>query len=129
MSRPAELTRSEGQLEDAALEARGYQRCEHCGKASPLTVSRCRRRTCPAKWNEDGSCEVTETVLAAGRSYLNYVSRKLTARSGCTMRNLRIARIVWAWLSGLIADPRLDPWDELVAVCLLDCRPVPVRGP
>jgi hypothetical protein len=34
-----------------------------------------------AKRNEDGSCEVTETVLAAGRSYLNYVSRKLTARS------------------------------------------------
>jgi hypothetical protein len=82
-----------------------------------------------AKWNEDGSCEVTETVLAAGRSYLNYVSRKLTARSCCTMRNLRIARTVWAWLSGLIEDPGLDPWDELVAVCLLDGRPVPMRGP
>jgi hypothetical protein len=27
-----------------------------------------------AKWKEDGSCEATETVLAAGRSYLNYVS-------------------------------------------------------
>lgn len=47
-----------------------------------------------AKWEEDGSCVVTETVLAVGRSYLNYVSRKLTAKSGCTMRNLRIARIV-----------------------------------
>lgn len=82
-----------------------------------------------AKWKEDGSCEVTETVLAAGRGYLNYVSRKLTAKSGCTMRNLRIARVVWAWLSGLIEDPKLDPWDELVAVCLLDRRPVPVRGP
>ena len=31
-----------------------------------------------AKWKEDGSCEVTETVLAAGCSYLNYVSRRLT---------------------------------------------------
>jgi hypothetical protein len=82
-----------------------------------------------AKWKEDGSCEVTETVLAAGRSYLNYVSRKLTAQSRCTMRNLRIARIVWAWLSGHIEDPGLHPWDELVAVCLLDRRPVPVRGP
>lgn len=28
-----------------------------------------------AKWKKDGSCEVTETVLAAGRSYLNYVNR------------------------------------------------------
>jgi hypothetical protein len=44
------------------------------------------------------------------------------------MRNLRIARTVWAWLSGLIEDPGLDPWDELVAVCLLDGRPVPLRG-
>jgi hypothetical protein len=304
MSRPAELSSSAGQLEDAALGVRGYQRCQHCTKPFPLTVSRCRRRTCPgyaliwardtmrknrenlraygglaamctltppgvdaglvwdrsqcrhdpeercgqrfgckvvpevaALWNErsrgwwselnrvckqradralrrlghhgkgglllyqwelqkrglwhlhfvlglensvervwayeyvtamrelaprygfgfvdskplrrpergeriagyvskylaksdeDGSCEVTETVLAAGRSYLNYVSRKLTAKSGCTMRNLRIARIVWAWLSGLIEDPGLDPWDALVAVCLLDGRPVPVRGP
>jgi hypothetical protein len=53
----------------------------------------------------------------------------LTARSGCTMRNLRIARIVWAWPSGLIEDPGTDPWDGLVAVCLLDRRPVPLRGP
>jgi hypothetical protein len=82
-----------------------------------------------AKWKADGSCEVTETVLTAGRSYLNYVSRKLTGKSCCTMRNLRIARIVWAWLSGHIEDPGLDPWDELIAVCLLDRRPVPVRGP
>jgi hypothetical protein len=42
-----------------------------------------------AKWKEDGSCEVTETVLAAGRSYLNYVSQNLTAKSGCTTRALR----------------------------------------
>jgi len=82
-----------------------------------------------AKWKNDGSCEVTETFLAAGRSYLNYVNRKLTARSRCTMRNLRMARTRWAWLSGLIEDPGLDPWDELVAVCLLDRRPVPSRGP
>ena len=44
-------------------------------------------------------------------------------------KNLRNARRVWAWLSGLIPDPGLDPWDELVAVCLLDRVPVPVRGP
>jgi hypothetical protein len=41
------------------------------------------------------------------------------------MRNPRIARTVW----GLIEDPGLDSWDELVAVCLLDRRPVPARGP
>ena len=82
-----------------------------------------------AKWQEDGSLEITETVKSAGRSLLNYVTVRLTAKSGCTMRNLRLARIVWAWLSGLIDDPGLDPWQELVAVCLLDRRPVPARGP
>jgi hypothetical protein len=82
-----------------------------------------------AKWKEDGTLEITETVKSAGRSLLNYVSLGLTAKSGCTMRNLRLARIVWAWLSGLIEDPGLDPWEELVAVCLLDRLPVPVRGP
>ena len=68
-------------------------------------------------------------MKSAGRSLLNYVNRALTAKSGCTMRNPRLARIVWAWLSGLIDDPGLDPWDELVAVCLLDRLPVPARGP
>jgi hypothetical protein len=82
-----------------------------------------------AKWQEDGTLEITETVKSAGRSLLNYVSLRLTAKSCCTMRNLRLARIVWAWLSGLIDDPGLDPWDELVAVCLLDRSPVPARGP
>jgi hypothetical protein len=82
-----------------------------------------------AKWQEDGTFEITETVKTAGRSLLTYVSRGLTARSCCTMRNLRNARTVWAWLSGLIDDPGLDAWDELVAVCLLDRRPVPMRGP
>ena len=30
--------------------------------------------------------EITETVTAAGRTLLNYVSRNLTAKSGVTMR-------------------------------------------
>jgi hypothetical protein len=295
MSRPAELNGSAGQLEDAALEARGFQRCEHCGKTYPLTVSRCRRRTCPgyavtwardamrknrenlrtygglaamctltppgvdagliwdrsqcgheadercgqrfgckvvpevaalwnkgsrgwwselnrvckqradravkrlghdgkggvllyqwelqkrglwhlhfvvgletavervwayeyvaamrelaprygfgfvdgkplrrperaervagylskylAKWKEDGSCEVTETVLAAGRSYLNYVSRKLTAKSGCTMRVLRNVRIAWAWRAGHLPDDAINPFDLLTGLLLLE---------
>ncbi|MGZ4300534.1 MAG: hypothetical protein ACXVE0_02835 [Gaiellaceae bacterium] len=35
-----------------------------------------------AKWKPDSSMEVTETVQAAGRTLLNFVSRKLTAKSG-----------------------------------------------
>jgi hypothetical protein len=73
---------------------------------------------------------ITENVLAGDLPRLVvYVDRELTLRTGCTMRNLRNARRVWAWLTGLIPDPGLDPWDELVAVCLLDRKPPPVRGP
>jgi hypothetical protein len=49
-----------------------------------------------AKWNADGSFEVAETVKAAGRSLLNYVSRRLTAKCGVTMRVLRDVRLAWA---------------------------------
>ncbi len=82
-----------------------------------------------AKWREDGTLEVSETVTTAGRTLVNYVSRRLTARSGCTMRALRNARIVWAWREGHFDDHRLNEWDYVVAVCLLDRRPVPLRGP
>jgi len=69
MSRPAELTRPPGQLEDAALEARGYQRCEDCGKAFPLAVSRCRRRTCPGyalTWARDTMRKNRENLRTYG---------------------------------------------------------------
>jgi hypothetical protein len=82
-----------------------------------------------AKRREDGTLEVTETVRTAGRTLVNYVSRGLTARSGCTMRALRNARIVWAWREGHFDDHRLTVWDYVVAVCLLDRRPVSLRGP
>ena len=82
-----------------------------------------------AKRRADGTLEVTETVRSAGRTLINYVSRSLTVRSGCTMRALRNARIVWAWREGHFGDHRLDEWDYIVAVCLLDRRPVPLRGP
>jgi hypothetical protein len=73
---------------------------------------------------------ITENVLAGDLPRLVvYIDRELTLRTGCTMRNLRNARRVWAWLNGLIADPGLDAWDELIAVCLLDRRPVLPRGP
>jgi hypothetical protein len=73
-----------------------------------------------AKWNEDGSFEVTETVKAAGRSLLNYVSRRLTGRSGVTMRVLRQVRIAWAWREGLLPDDVLNPLELLTALCLLE---------
>src|SRR5215203_5087253 len=61
-----------------------------------------------AKRREGGTIEVTETVRSAGRTLINYVSRSLTARSGCTMRALRNARIVWAWREGHFDDHGLD---------------------
>jgi hypothetical protein len=72
------------------------------------------------KWSEDGSCDVTETVLSAGRSYLTYVSRKLTGRSGCTMRALRSVRIAWAWRAGLLPDGAINPFDLLTGLLLLE---------
>jgi hypothetical protein len=82
-----------------------------------------------AKRREDGTLEVSETVRTAGRTLVNYVSRTLTAKSGCTMRALRNARIVWAWREGHFDGHGLAEWDYVVAVCLLDRRPVPLRGP
>jgi hypothetical protein len=82
-----------------------------------------------AKWNEDGSFEVTDTVTAAGRSLLNYVSRRLTAKSGVTMRVLRQVRIAWAVREGLLPADVLDPFDLLFAWCLLEQWSVASRGP
>ena len=48
------------------------------------------------------SAEVTETVTAAGRALLNYVNRKPTGRSGCPLRALRNARLIWAHREGFI---------------------------
>ncbi len=82
------------------------------------------------KRQPDGSFEVTETVTAAGRTLLNYVSRKLTGQSGCTMRALRNARLVWAYRKGFIDGlPFFAPGELLVAIALLDRRPLPARGP
>jgi hypothetical protein len=36
-----------GTVMQAALAARGMRLCEHCHRALPLDVSRCRRRDCP----------------------------------------------------------------------------------
>ena len=82
-----------------------------------------------AKWREDGTLEITETVKSAGRSLLNYVNRGLTAKSLCTMRMLRLMRLAWVWREGLISAPDGDPFEFLVALCLLEQRPVAARAP
>jgi hypothetical protein len=82
-----------------------------------------------AKWNEDGSFEVAETVKAAGRSLLNYVSRRLTAKSGVTMRVLRDVRLAWAWREGYLPADVLDPFELLHALCLLERFSAPIRAP
>jgi hypothetical protein len=81
-----------------------------------------------AKWRPDRSLEITQTVMSAGRTLLNYVSRRLTARSGCTMRALRNVRLVWAWRESLIPNHGLDPFEFLVALALLE-RSIPARAP
>jgi hypothetical protein len=73
-----------------------------------------------AKWNADGSFEVAETVKAAGRSLLNFVSRRLTAKSGVTMRVLRDVRLAWAWREGHLPPEVLGPFELLHALCMLE---------
>jgi hypothetical protein len=82
-----------------------------------------------AKWQPDGTIVVSETVTAAGRTLLNYVSRDLTTLTGCTMRALRNARLVWAAREGYIDELRVKPGELLVAIALMDRRPLPARGP
>ena len=73
-----------------------------------------------AKWREDGTLEVSETVKSAGRTLVNYVSRKLTQKSGCTMRSLRLVRVAWAFRQGLIPQPTCDPFELMRALCQLE---------
>lgn len=82
-----------------------------------------------AKWSDDGSMEVTATVLAAGRTLLNFVSRRLTARSGITMRVLRDVRLAWAWREGHLPAEVLDPFELLHALCLLERFSAAPRAP
>jgi hypothetical protein len=59
-------------------------------------------------------CRIAQSLLALERSAAVCIPSSLARSTGCTMRNLRNARSVWAWLSGLIDDPQLDAWDELM---------------
>jgi len=82
-----------------------------------------------AKWQADGSVVASETVIAPGRTLLVYVSRDLTQLTGCTMRALRNARIVWAVREGYLDELRVHPGELLVAIALLDRWPLPTREP
>src|SRR4051812_49950891 len=67
MSRRAELTPAAWWLDAGELENRGLKRCEHCGQLFPLTVSRCRRRTCPGyaeTWARDTMRKIRENLRA-----------------------------------------------------------------
>jgi hypothetical protein len=57
------------------------------------------------------------------------VGAHLTQRTGVTMRSLRLARRLWAYREGLIESDGLSGWDAVVAACVLDRLPLPVRGP
>ena len=73
---------------------------------------------------------ITENVRASDLPKLVVlVGRHLTTATGCTMRNLRNARRVWAWRAGHADRPTLNERDLLIAVCLLARTPVPARGP
>jgi hypothetical protein len=67
MSRPGELTPRAWWLSPRELENRGLKRCEHCEQLLPMTVSRCRRRQCPAyseTWARDTMRKIRENLRA-----------------------------------------------------------------
>jgi hypothetical protein len=72
---------------------------------------------------------ITENVLDGDLPKLVVlVGRHLTSVTACTMRNLRLARRVWAWRAGLIERPDVDEWDLVVATCLGARISVPSRA-
>ena len=73
---------------------------------------------------------ITENVLAGDLPKLVvFVGRDLTAITGCTMRNLRLTRRVWAWRAGRTERPSVSDHDLIVLAYLKAGLPVPLRGP
>ncbi len=73
---------------------------------------------------------ITENVLAGDLPRLVvFVGRDLTQRSGCTMRNLRNARRLWACRQGLVGKPQLTYEMWLGAAAMLTIRSEPERAP
>jgi hypothetical protein len=67
--------------------------------------------------------QITENVMAGDLPKLVvFIGRDLTQSTGCTMRNLRNARRLWASREGLIEPPRftLDEW--LASAAILQTR-------
>jgi hypothetical protein len=76
-----------------------------------------------------GKAPITENVLAGELPRLVvFVGRHLTSATGCTMRNLRLARRVWAWHVGRAERPNVEEWDLVIAACLLARISVPPRA-
>jgi hypothetical protein len=66
---------------------------------------------------------ITENVKAGDLPRLVvFLSRDLTARTGCTMRSLRNARRLWASREGLIDPPRFTLEEWLAAAAILSPR-------
>jgi len=73
---------------------------------------------------------ITENVLAGDLPRLVvFIGRDLTSVTGCTMRNLRKARKLWAWREGLLAAHGLSDGDLVAAARLLAWRHSPARAP
>jgi hypothetical protein len=67
---------------------------------------------------------ITETVLSPDLPRLIvFIGRDLTKTTGCTMRNLRNARRLWASRQGLIEKPDLGYREWLAAAAMLSARP------
>jgi hypothetical protein len=72
---------------------------------------------------------ITETVLDGDLPRLVvFVGRDLTQATGCTMRNLRLARRLWASRAGLIEKPDFTYDEWLAAAAMLSRRPA-TRAP
>ena len=76
-----------------------------------------------------GKAPITENVLDGDLPRLVvFVGRHLTSQTGCTMRNLRGARRLWASREGLIEPPAFEYAEWLAAAAMLQRR-VPASLP
>jgi len=73
---------------------------------------------------------ITENVLAGDLPRLVvFIGRDLTRVTGCTMRNLRNARRLWASRAGVIDKPNLEYEEWLAAAAMLSAKRSTLRGP
>jgi hypothetical protein len=77
-----------------------------------------------------GKAPITENVIAGDLPRLVVViGRDLTTRTGCTMRDLRPARQLWASTEGFIEKPRFTYEMWLAAAAMLSGRDQRRRAP